>query len=312
MNQNPYSTFLQSKHHCFLHQLSIIITFMSKQKTLVFFGAHPDDEAFGAGGTLAKYTAAGVKVYYACATRGEAGESAPEYLKGFSSMGDMRWSELECSARTLGLAGIIHIGYRDSGMTGSKDNTHPEALISQPVEAVAGRMVKIIRDLRPEIVVTFDPIGGYRHPDHIAVHKAAVKAFHAAGDVKQYPEVGLPFQPQKLYYSIFSRRFLKLAVRLMPLFGHDPRHLGVNKDIDLAGLVEEDFPINAVIRLTRQAKEIGAKASACYASQLGGTPRRSFFFRIAEKVSRRNDLFMRAYPPMPGRKKEKDLFEGVV
>lgn len=282
---------------------------MSNQKTLVFFGAHPDDEAFGAGGTLAQYAAAGVKVYYVCATRGEAGEAAPEYLKGYASMGDMRWAELECSARTLGLAGAIHLGYRDSGMPGSKDNKHPEALISRPVEDVAGRMVKIIRELRPEIIVTFDPIGGYRHPDHIAVHKAAVKAFHAAGDANQFPEAGMPFQPQKLYYSIFSRRFLKIAVRLMPLFGQDPRHLGVNKDIDLAGLVQEDFPINAVIRLSSQSKETGARASACYKSQLGGTPRRSLLFRLAEKISRRNDLFMRAYPPVVGRKKETDLFE---
>jgi N-acetyl-1-D-myo-inositol-2-amino-2-deoxy-alpha-D-glucopyranoside deacetylase/mycothiol S-conjugate amidase len=288
-----------------------IITFMNKQQTLVFFGAHPDDEAFGAGGTLAQYAAAGVKVYYACATRGEAGESAPEFLKGYASMGDMRWAELECSARTLGLAGVIHIGYRDSGMTGSKDNTNPEALIVSPVDEVAGRMVKIIRDLRPEVVVTFDPIGGYRHPDHIAVHKAAVKAFHAAGDGKQYPDAGIPFQPQKLYYSIFSRRFLKIAVKMMPLFGQDPRHLGVNKDINLAGLVEEYFPINAVIHLTSQSKETGAMASACYKSQLGGTPRRSFLFRLAEKVSRRNDLFTRAYPPVAGGKKERDLFEGI-
>ena len=281
---------------------------MSTQKTLVFFGAHPDDEAFGAGGTLARYAAAGVKVYYACATRGEAGESAPEYLKGYASMGDMRWAELECSAHALGLAGVIHIGYRDSGMTGSKDNSNPEALIASPVEQVAGRMVKIIRDLRPEVVVTFDPIGGYRHPDHIAVHKAAVKAFHSAGDPKQYPDAGIPFQPQKLYYSIFSRAFLKIAVKVMPLFGQDPRHLGVNKDIDLASLVEEDFPVNAIIHLTRQAKETGARASACYKSQLGGTPRRSFLFRLVEKISRRNDLFMRAYPPAVGRKKETDLF----
>lgn len=64
---------------------------MGEQRTLVFFGAHPDDEAFGVGGTLAKYAAGGFKVYYVCATRGEAGEAAPEYLKGYTTMGDMRW-----------------------------------------------------------------------------------------------------------------------------------------------------------------------------------------------------------------------------
>lgn len=288
-----------------------IITVMNQQNSLLFLGAHPDDEAFGVGGTLAQYAAAGVKVYYACATRGEAGEAAPEYLKGFTSMGDMRWAELECSAKTLGLAGVLHLGYRDSGMSGSKDNTHPEALTASSIEEITGRMIKVIRELKPQIVITFDPIGGYRHPDHITVHKAAVKAFEAAADQALYPWAGPAFKPQKLYFSIFPRRFLKIAVKLMPLFGQDPRHLGINRDIDLASLIETEFPVNAVIRLTKQSRATSAKASACYASQLGGTPRRSLIFRLAEKFSRRNDLFMRAYPPVTSRKKERDLFEGV-
>lgn len=284
---------------------------MEKQKTMVFFGAHPDDEAFGVGGTLARYAAAGVKVYYACATRGEAGEAAPEYLKGYATMGDMRWAEMECSARILGLAGIIHLGYRDSGMPGSKDNKHPEALIAAPLERVNGSAVKVIRDIKPEVVITFDPIGGYRHPDHIAVHNATAKAFYAAGDVTQYPEAGPAFQPQKLYFSVFSRTFLKIAVKLMPLFGQDPHRLGVNKDIDIASLVEVEFPVHAAIRLTKQAIETRQKASACYASQLGGRPRGSLLFSLIDKLSRPRDLFMRAYPTADGRRREADLFEGV-
>ena len=284
---------------------------MNKEKTLVFFGAHPDDEAFGIGGTLAQYAAAGVKVYYACATRGEAGEAAPEYLKGYSNMGDMRWTELECSAKVLGLAGVIHLGYRDSGMTGANDNKHLEALITAPPERVIGSVVKVLRDIKPEVVITFDPIGGYRHPDHIAVHNATVKGFHAAGDAQQYPEAGPAFQPQKLYFSIFPRRFMKIAVKLMPLFGQDPHHLGVNKDIDIASLIEVDYPIDAVIRLTKQAAEARDKASACYASQIGGRPRGSFLFSLVGKLSRPRDLYTRAYPHTEGRQREFDLFEGV-
>ena len=106
----------------------------------------------------------------------------PEFMHGFENVGDMRWAELECAAAVLGLAGVIHLGYRDSGMAGSEDNKNPEALVNAPVEEVAGRIVKILRDIRPQVVVTHDPIGGYRHPDHIAVHNATVKAFYAAGD----------------------------------------------------------------------------------------------------------------------------------
>ncbi len=118
-------------------------------RTLVFFGAHPDDETFGPGATLAHYAAAGVRVYYSCATRGEAGSTDPEMLKGYASMGDLRWHELECAARELGLAGVTHLGYRDSGMSGTPENTHPNALAAAPIEQVTGRMVKVVRELNP-------------------------------------------------------------------------------------------------------------------------------------------------------------------
>src|SRR3989304_9965539 len=95
---------------------------MKKQKTLAFFGAHPDDESFGVGSTLAQYVLSGSKVYYVCSTGGEAGTVAPEHMKGFSSITELREAELKCAVQALGLAGLIHLGYRDSGMAGSEDN----------------------------------------------------------------------------------------------------------------------------------------------------------------------------------------------
>ncbi len=85
-------------------------------------------------------------------------------MRGYSSIGDLRWAELKCAAQTLGLTDVIYRGYRDSGMAGSEDNKHPQALSAAPLEQVAGRIVAVIRRLKPEVVVTFDPIGGYRHP----------------------------------------------------------------------------------------------------------------------------------------------------
>ncbi len=240
--------------------------------TLVFFGAHPDDETFGLGGTLALYAAEGVKVYYVCATRGEAGSTDPEMLQGFASMADLRWHELECAAKELGLAGVIHLGYRDSGMPGTPDNNHPLALAAAPIEEVTGRMVKVIRDFKPQVVLTFDPIGGYRHPDHLAVHAAAVRAFEAAGDSASYPEEGPSYQPQKLYFFVFSHRALRMMVRLMRITGRDPKHTGRNKDIDLTAIATTDFPIHASIRLTKAAMASRDRASDCHASQLGGGP----------------------------------------
>src|SRR4030042_1311696 len=99
--------------------------YMDKSRTLLMTGAHPDDESFGPGSTLAQYAAAGVKVYYVCGTRGEVGEVTPEAMKGYSSIGNLRSDELKCAATVLGLTDVIFLGYRDSGMAGSADNKHP-------------------------------------------------------------------------------------------------------------------------------------------------------------------------------------------
>ena len=288
---------------------------MNKQRTLLFIGAHPDDETFGLGATLAQYAAAGVKCYYVCGTRGEVGAADPEFMQGFDTVGDMRWAELTCAAKALGLTDVIHLGYRDSGMAGSEDNKHPNAMAAAPLDELTGRMVKVIRELKPEVVVTFDPVGGYRHPDHIAIHKAAVKAFEAAGDAAQYPNAGAPFKPQKLYYNVFSHRMLRVVVRVLPLFGQDPRRFGRNKDIDLASIASVEFPVHAAIRLDKQAKLAREKAWACHASQTAGGPRQAGVFGLMNRLSTlfgERDLFMRAYPPATGRRREKDLFEGVV
>jgi len=284
---------------------------MINPRTLIFVGAHPDDESFGLGATLAQYAQAGTRVYYACATRGEVGSADPEHMHGYATPGDMRSAELACAARELGLADVIHLGYRDSGMPGSPDNAAPNALASAPLDEVTGRVVKVLRGLKPEVVITFDPIGGYRHPDHIAVHNATVRAFQAAGDPRQFPDAGPAFQPQKLYFHVFQKGFLKFAVGFLPLIGRDPRKFGRNQDIDLASLAEVEFPIHADVRLTEAAMKARERASACHQSQLGGGPPRSGLMGLLQRVFGRRDTYMRAHPPANGARREKDLFEGV-
>jgi N-acetyl-1-D-myo-inositol-2-amino-2-deoxy-alpha-D-glucopyranoside deacetylase/mycothiol S-conjugate amidase len=285
----------------------------NQHRTLVFVGAHPDDETFGLGGTLAHYALQGARTVYACATRGDVGSADPEHMEGFASSGDMRWAELACAAQELKLADVIYLGYRDSGMPGSPDNTHPEALAAAPPEEVTARVVKVLREVKPQVVVTFDPIGGYRHPDHIAIHHATVRAFHAAGDPARFPECGPAHQPQKLYYSVFPRRWLKLAVQVMPLLGRDPRRFGRNNDIDLTSLAGVDFPVHATIRPPRAASEMHRRAVACHKSQLAGGPPTNGLLSLIMRLSQPRDTFMRAHPPVPAnaRVRENDLFEGV-
>jgi LmbE family N-acetylglucosaminyl deacetylase len=284
---------------------------MVNQKILVLTGGHPDDESFGVGGTLAHYAAAGVKVYYICGTRGEVGEVPPEILKGYASIADLRTHELQCAAEALGLADVIYLGYRDSGMEGSPDNKHPQAFAAAPVDEVAGRIVTILRKLKPQVIITSDPVGGYHHPDHVAIHNATVKAFHAAGDAMQYPEAGNPYQPQKLYYHVFPHGWLKVMVKIQTLLGRDAHHFGRNKDIDLAAMIEDEFPIHAVVRLNKQSEITRNKAAACHASQLGGGPRGRGLMGLFNRLFGQKDSYMRAYPPVKGHRKEHDLFEGI-
>jgi LmbE family N-acetylglucosaminyl deacetylase len=279
-------------------------------KTILAVLAHPDDESFGMGGTLAYYARSGCNVYLVCATRGEAGVMDPEHLGNFKTTAEKREAELRCAAQILALKGVYFLGYRDSGMPGSEDNRHPDAQVGHPVEEVAGKVVKYMRDLKPDIVLTFDPIGGYKHPDHIHIQKATTLAFEKAADASFYPEAGEPFKPAALYYHLFPRRFLKWATRLMPLFGMNPRKWGRNKDIDLKSLVEYEFPTNARIDISSvvQAKR---EAGACHASQ-GGILMRRGLMGFVSRALEKHEEYMRAYPPANGKMKvTNDLFEGI-
>lgn len=279
-------------------------------KTLLTVLAHPDDESFGLGGTIALYSQKGYDTYYVCATRGEAGTVDDEHLKGFKDTAEMRTDELLRAAKELGLKEVFFLGYRDSGMLGSDDNKNPAAQINHSIDEVAGKVVKYIRELKPEVVLTFDPIGGYKHPDHIHIHKATVLAFEKADDASFHPEAGAPFKPQALYFQVFPKGLLKAAVRLMPLFGKDPTKFGRNGDINIKELAEVTFPIH--VRLdTRSVSEMKTRASACHASQGGMQMRRGLMGFVTRLFGERED-YMQAYPPVPANaKKRYDLFEGI-
>jgi LmbE family N-acetylglucosaminyl deacetylase len=262
------------------------------------------------GGTLALYARRGVRVILICATRGEAGSMDEDCLDGFSSVAERRENELRCAAGKLGLSEVHFLGYRDSGMPGSVDNQNPQALINASLEEVGGKIAALVRQYQPQVVLTFDPIGGYKHPDHIAVHQATKRAFELAGD----PNFGMnfdPYLPAKLYFHIIPKNFLRVAVFLMRIFLRDPRHFGRNRDIDLVALVQEgSFPTHAIINYSPvyEAKEA---ASRCHESQIGGGSMNFWLTRKISQVFFSKDRFMRHVPAANGRVVEKDLFEGI-
>lgn len=274
---------------------------MSSKKVLMAILAHPDDETFGMGGTLALYAKQGVETILICATRGEAGEAGENFMRDYASMAELREAELRCATEKLGLKKLIFLNYRDSGMPGAVDNQHPQALINAPEEELAAVLGRLMREYGVQVVVTHDPIGGYGHPDHIKIHHAVKKAFMLARE-----QGG---GPQKLYFNTISRTILRWVVRLMPLFGRDPRRYGQNEDIDLAKLAAVQVPTHARINYSAVAEERRA-ASDCYASQ-GGRKANEGMAGLLRGWSKAHEIYMREFPaPLPG-VVEKDLFSGV-
>lgn len=286
------------------------------RRTLLVVYAHPDDESFGNAGTIIRYSRAGVAVHYACATRGECGTVAPGLLAGYADIAELRSAELACAAQELGLAAVHYLGYRDSWMPGAADNQHPAALVQASQERVTGQIVALLRVLHPQVVLTFGPYGGYGHPDHIAIHRATLAAFAAAGDPASYPDQldgGLStWAPLKLYYSTFGTRMLALNIALLRLFRKDPRRFGDNNDVDLEQALANTTPITTTIdsRAYLAQKE---RAWECHRSQVAGMPR---FARLPAPLRRRMlgvEHFTRVAPPWPrGHRRERDLFAGIA
>ncbi len=171
--------------------------------------AHPDDEASKGAPTVARYVAEGHKAFLVCATGGEEGEilnKAMDRPEIRENLAQVRAEELERSVKAIGYHELVWLGYRDSGMPESESNGHPDCFAEADLDEAAGRLVSIVRRLQPHVVLTYsDDQQGYRHPDHLRVHDVSVLAFERAADPSWYPEAGEPWQPAKLYYSVWSR-----------------------------------------------------------------------------------------------------------
>ncbi len=279
------------------------------RKALLAVLAHPDDESFGLGGTLARYAAEGVDVHIAIATDGVAGSVATGFEHTLENLVAVREQELSSAVNILG--GNLHmLGYRDSGYIGDPANKHPEAFINVAEDQAVEKVVRLIRTIRPQVVVTHDETGGYFHPDHIHCCEITTAAFHAASDKSQFSESGEPFHPQRLYYSAFPNRMVKIFTLMMRLRGQDPKRAGRNEDIDFTRLGIPPQKLHAKINY-RQYWDVKRMASAEHSSQGGGT---SNSRSLPEWIQRRflaDEFFIRSVPPAPDGYRENDLFSGV-
>lgn len=149
--------------------------------TVVFFHAHPDDETTSTGGTMAALADAGHRVVLVVATGGELGEVVEGFLDPGETLAERRRREVAASAEILGVARVELLGYRDSGMMGEPGNHHPDAFWRADVDAAAARLAAILDEESADVLVAYDEIGNYGHPDHLQVHRVGAGAVRRAG-----------------------------------------------------------------------------------------------------------------------------------
>lgn len=183
---------------------------MDSRLCLLSVHAHPDDEASKGAGTVARYQAAGVRTVLVCCTGGEEGEilnpamDRPEIRENIHAV---RMQELAAAADVIGYDEVVMLGYRDSGMPDTDANSNPKNFANAELDEAVDRLVEIIRQERPQVVITYpDDQGSYQHPDHLRVHDISLPAFERAGDPSHRPDLSEPWAPSKLYYSVWSRQ----------------------------------------------------------------------------------------------------------
>jgi N-acetyl-1-D-myo-inositol-2-amino-2-deoxy-alpha-D-glucopyranoside deacetylase len=216
---------------------------------LLMVHAHPDDETTTTGATAARYAAQGVAVHLVTCTRGERGEILDEEVLGAVGSGDgaaealgaVRVGELEAASHAIGFAGHRFLGgpgrWWDSGMAGEPTNTDPRALVAGDRREQTAELSAVIRQLRPQVLVTYDSHGGYGHPDHIRAHELSMSAVvHAGG-----PQVPDPWTVAKTYAAVVPHGALVRVAQEMSSRAMD----GPNPFAGLARALAEDRPLTA-------------------------------------------------------------------
>jgi LmbE family N-acetylglucosaminyl deacetylase len=250
---------------------------MSTKRLLGVF-AHPDDEGM-VSGALLQYSTSGLETGLIYATRGEVGEIASPSLATPETLGEVRESEMRAAADILGVHDLWFLGYRDSGMAGTPENEDPRAFINARAAEVVGKLVEIIRQFRPQVLITFDESGGYGHPDHIAIYRYTTSAFHAAADGVLYPELGPAHSTSKLYYASPARRQLLVMADWI----REQNYEEMFKDVDPNTLGLADDQINVVLDV-EQWQETKAHSWVAHRTQMHSM---NMFTRLPAELQRK-------------------------
>jgi LmbE family N-acetylglucosaminyl deacetylase len=268
--------------------------------------AHPDDETL-CSGAMAVYAAQGRRVTMLCATRGEVGQIAEGSGATAETLGKFREQELREAMAIMGVHDVRFLGYRDSGMAGTEDNEDPRAFANAHPDGVTHLIVRAIRELKPDVVVTWDETGGYGHPDHIAAHQHATSAFHASADAARFPTAGPPHEPRALFYAM-------IPIENFEAMQTEMRKLGLMES-EAPGDVEamqqfERVPPNARIDIS-DFYDLKQQALRTHRTQAQDW---EMFGKLPEDLQRNFfgcEHYLRVTPPLEDGVVIENLFEGI-
>ncbi|MGB5952392.1 MAG: mycothiol conjugate amidase Mca [Ornithinimicrobium sp.] len=188
---------------------------MDEGLRLLAIHAHPDDESSKGAAATAMYAASGVSVMVVSCTGGERGDILNPKLGNDPAItrdiAQVRRNEMANAAAALGVE-HTWLGFVDSGLPeGDPKPPLPQGCFAlEPLDVTTEALVRVIRSFRPHVITTYDEQGGYPHPDHVMTHTVTMAAFEASGDADAFPHAGAPWQPQKVYYTMFGLQLLKL------------------------------------------------------------------------------------------------------
>jgi mycothiol conjugate amidase Mca len=284
----------------------------SRTRVLMAVHAHPDDECIGTGGTLARYGAEGVRTVLVTCTDGAVGEISDPALATPENLAQVRAGELDESVRILGISRLAKLGYRDSGMQGTADNQHPDSFLQADFEKAVGKVVRLMREERPDVVITYDENGGYGHPDHIRAHQVAVAAFEAAGDPVRFPDAGPIWKPAKLYYAVIARSGFKRFGELLREAGIEPPFAARNEQGEESGPTfgVSDDRVTTIVDVSAYV-DAKHSALAAHRTQMG---QEQFFMRLPPALFGEifgRESFQRISGPTSSDSPEGDLFAGL-
>jgi N-acetyl-1-D-myo-inositol-2-amino-2-deoxy-alpha-D-glucopyranoside deacetylase len=290
-------------------------------RRILIVHAHPDDETIGTGAVMARYVEAGVGVTLVTCTLGEEGEVLVPGLEHLASdredrLGEHRQGELAEAMRILGVTDWRLLGapgrYRDSGMAGTAANDREGAFWRSDLLEAATHLVAVIREVRPQVLVTYDDFGGYGHPDHIQAHRVAMYAAMLAAAGTFRPDLGAEWDVAKIYWTAFPRSIVRMGIEKLRAAGETTGFAEVDPD-DIPFAIDDALVTTAV----RAPEHLGRKLDAlrAHATQVtvdGG------FFALADNVGAEafdTEYFrlVRGVPagPFDESGRETDLFAGL-